>query len=276
MNRRTFLRNTGLAAVATAIPGSFMAQILSESGVRVDEFSIKKIQQLLADYSLPAAQRFSLNEYFLQYNAWALYPGNAISAGTLSIKREKTATGARTVLIQKRLANSGIKSKSRGFAYHLISTVETNGTTFEAPLKWDTETWIADKNGTDAEGTRSNVTGSVSDKIKINFANRKTITRDCPQMLVWQRGTIHMVQKMAAENTKNLRFNLLDENYAILPAQEVRFYKEVILDINNEQHTFKLYDHTGTGTIPFVYWVDRNNRVVFIISGMESYVLTNS
>jgi hypothetical protein len=276
MNRRTFIRNTGLAAVATAIPGSFIAQILSESGVRVDEFSIKKIQQLLADYSLPTAENFSLNEYFLQYNAWALYPGNAISAGTLSLKREKTATGARTVLMQKRFANSGIKSKSRGFAYHLKSWVETNGTTFEAPLKWDTETWIADKSGIDSEGTRSNVTGSVTDRININVAKRKTITLDCPQSLVWQRGTIHMVQKMAAENTDKLVFSLLDENYAILPAQQVRFHKKVTLVLNNQQQTFKLYDHTGTGTIPFVYWVDKNNRVVFIISGMESYVLTNS
>jgi hypothetical protein len=276
MNRRTFILNTGLAAVATAIPGNFIAQILSESGVRVDEFSIKKIQQLLADYSLPSAEKFSLNEYSLQYNAWALYPGKAIDAGTLSIKRENTETGFRNMLSQERLANSGVKSKNRGFAYHLKSWVETNGSTFEVPLKWETETWIADKTNTVFEGTHRKVTGNTSNEIKINFAKRKIITLKPPQQLVWERGVIQLVQKMASENTNKHTFSILDENYAILPAQQVQFYKEVIIDIYGVKHTFKLYDHTGTGTVPFVYWVDKNNRVVFIISGMESYLLTNS
>ena len=37
---------------------------------------------------------------------------------------------------------------------------------------------------------------------------------------------------------------------------------------------FSVFDVLGDGIIPTVYWVDNYNRVIFIVSGVEAYVLS--
>ena len=92
--------------------------------------------------------------------------------------------------------------------------------------------------------------------------------------LGWKWGLPAVVQQMAEASMQELSFALLDEFDAIHHNQKLRFRKDVKLDCGEGQLiSFKVFELTGEGVIPTVYWVDNMNRTVFIISGMEAYVL---
>jgi len=56
--------------------------------------------------------------------------------------------------------------------------------------------------------------------------------------------------------------------------QFVRFRKKQQIDCGTTKVEFSVFDVLGDGIIPTVYWVDNFNRVVFIITGVEAYVLS--
>jgi hypothetical protein len=79
---------------------------------------------------------------------------------------------------------------------------------------------------------------------------------------------------MAEASMAELQFALLDEFDAIHQHQRMVLRKKVKLDCGVEHPVeFKVFELTGDGVIPTVYWVDNHNRTVFVISGMEAYVL---
>jgi len=52
------------------------------------------------------------------------------------------------------------------------------------------------------------------------------------------------------------------------------FRRKVNLDCGNDRLIdFKVFELTGDGVIPAVYWVDNKNRTVFVVSGMEAFIL---
>jgi hypothetical protein len=92
--------------------------------------------------------------------------------------------------------------------------------------------------------------------------------------LSWKWGLIAVVQKMAEDSTTALQFAMLDEFDALFQNQNLKFRRKVTLDCgNNRKIDFKVFELTGDGVLPTVYWVDNMNRTIFVISGMEAYVL---
>ncbi|MBM4163784.1 MAG: hypothetical protein FJ222_05025 [Lentisphaerae bacterium] len=95
-----------------------------------------------------------------------------------------------------------------------------------------------------------------------------------PMPLCWKWGLPAVAQNMAENNIAELRFPVLDEFDAIHKNQTIRFRKKISLDCGDGQWVdFRVFELTGDGVIPTVYWVDNRNRTVFVISGMEAYVL---
>jgi len=83
-----------------------------------------------------------------------------------------------------------------------------------------------------------------------------------------------VAQNMAESNNKELGFSMLNEFDAVGENQKLVFRKKVSLDCgNNRPVEFQIFELTGQCVIPTVYWVDQWNRAVFVISGMEGYVL---
>lgn len=92
--------------------------------------------------------------------------------------------------------------------------------------------------------------------------------------LSWKWGLVSVVQKMAANKTKELQFSTLDEFDALYSNQTLKFRKLLSLDCGDERVLdFKVFELTGDGILPTVYYADDKGRVVFIISGMEAYVI---
>jgi hypothetical protein len=71
-----------------------------------------------------------------------------------------------------------------------------------------------------------------------------------------------------------IHFSALDEMDMIYEHQYIRLRKYQEIDTGSGRVNFKVYDVLGDGLIPTVYWVDELDRVVFIINGMEAFVLT--
>lgn len=81
------------------------------------------------------------------------------------------------------------------------------------------------------------------------------------------------VQQLADPNLDPIRFSLIDENDQIWPDQVLRFYRRVSLENEHGTQTLTALEHVGPGVIPFVFWIDEQGRLLFVMTGIEAYVL---
>jgi hypothetical protein len=144
------------------------------------------------------------------------------------------------------------------------------------PLSWECETKISDNEAgvpyrdTLHQWRGSFKNGQVYYKSGLNCSKKKPSNKN----LSWKWGIISLVQKMAEQSVPEVHFSALDEMDMLYEHQYARFRKKQQILCGSECLEFKVFDVLGDGIIPTVYWVDHFNRVVFIITGVEAYVLS--
>lgn len=279
-SRRDFLKKTAVVAGLSQLLlpewargfSTLFSQGLNPAG----EFSLLKLEKLLPTYSFPFTGQFSTGSFQLHYSLYNLYGNKAFSAGEFSLNAESRGERRQFIFTSSRLAGNGIKESDRIFNYVVSGNVvcKNNGTL--TPEKWCVSSRIS---GSET-GTSFGITGLVNNgevkhgEVRLNIG-KKTIRKPIgDRALSWKWGLLAVVQRMAEDAIASLQFALLDEFDALYQIQELRFRRKAILDCgNNREVEFKIFELTGDGVLPTVYWVDNMNRTIFAISGMEAYVL---
>jgi hypothetical protein len=273
-NRRNFLRTAGAASLL-AIPGSGLLAKVLESSQRFDpgaSFSLQKLSTLANSYVYPVCGNFDTGNWQLRFKHYNFYPGTAFEVGTLAL-------GKTTVNDE---CNFSLNASTAIFDRKIRRFFETKGTltscndVLSTPKKWQisTNTVQPENPGTDFCTLRK--LNGTFDKKQLVFKNGSAIIRKVnpPAALSWRYGLVDVVQNMAKNGIEHVSFDLLDAFDTTTTANQMRFdRKQEVMTGLGGSVTFGVYDHTGAGTIPTVYWVDDMNRVVFIISGMEAWIL---
>jgi hypothetical protein len=285
LNRRRFLQNTGVGALGLLIPNKLFSSsfgLLYHNGVNPGkEFSLLKMEKILPDYKIPPCDNFFTDNFMLSYTLYNLYQKLAVTAGTFDIAKKDgptpsyKVTGIRKATADITIENESYKGKFRG-NYIFRGEMAAKNDLLASPVKWECETKIADElNGLPYLNTLHRWKGSFKNgRVYYQSGSQHIIKIPANQDLTWKWGIINLVQKMAEQSVHEIHFSALDEMDMIYAHQYARFRKKQLIDCGTAKVDFSVFDVLGDGIIPTVYWLDNFNRVIFIISGVEAYVLS--
>jgi hypothetical protein len=285
LNRRRFLKNTGVGAFGLLIPKQLFSSsfgLLYHNGVNPgDEFSLLKMERILPDYKIPPCNNFTTDQFWLSYTLYNFYQELVMTAGTFEItKKDGSRPSYLVTCIRKATADISIENESytgrfRG-NYIFRGEIATKNDLLASPVKWECETKIADElNGSPYLNTLHRWKGSFKNgRVYYQSGSQHIIKIPAHQDLTWKWGIINLVQKMAEQSVHEIHFSALDEMDMMYAYQYARFRKKQLIDCGTTKMEFSVFDVLGDGIIPTVYWLDIFNRVIFIISGEEAYVLS--
>jgi hypothetical protein len=287
LNRRSFLLNTGVGTLGLLIPNQLFSSsfgLLYHSGINPGkEFSLLKMEKILPDYRIPPCSNFTTDKFWLSYTLYNFYQELVMNAGWFEIlKKDIPGPTYLAACIRKATADISIENenyigKYRG-NYIFNGQIEAENDLLASPLKWECETKISDDiNGSPYLNTQHRWKGSYKDgHVQYHSGSQHIVKNPANPKLTWKWGIINLVQKMAEQSVSEVHFSTLDEMDMIFDHQYARFRKKQQIDCGTGNVEFSVFDVLGDGIIPTVYWVDNFNRVIFIISGVEAYVLSDN
>ena len=278
-SRRNFIRTAGIAAAVSSVSLTGWAKgfsILFNEGIHPSgDFSLLKLEELLKNYQLPVTADFSEKSFRLNYKLYNLYGNNAASAGTMKWDMDTENDNRNFRFAIDRNAGNGITDKSKSFTYSIAGEVTCSPDESFTPEKWIVSKRIA-RNGSREGymGTELTVSGFYkNNKLVLDSSKESKPIETGSIPLSWKWGVMAVVQNMARKNLQELQFSALDEFDVLFASQKVKFVRNVPLDCNGTLRTFMIFLQTGDGIIPTVFWVDDLFRTVFVITGMEAFVL---
>jgi hypothetical protein len=279
-SRRNFLKKAVVAAGVSPLPllgwGEGFSTMLAVGINPAGEFSLLKLEKLLAGYQLPDSGKFSASSFNLGYKMYNLYGDNAVFAGEFHLNAEKKENVYEFGFANWRWADNGIRDRVKRFKYFVSGNVQCAADDTFSPAKWSVSSGIALSEGEiPFGGTGLTQNGEARNgEVTIRTSHRPIRKNFGQSPLSWKWGLPAVVQHMAEFSLPSLHFALLDEFDAIHQDQNMRFRKVVKLDCGGGRLVeFKLFELTGDGVIPTAFWVDDQNRTIFVISGMEAFVL---
>lgn len=277
--RRNFIRTAALATAVSSVSFRGWAEgfsALFNEGIHPSgEFSLLKLEKMLQNYQLPAAGNFSENSFSLNYRLFNLYGNNAAPAGTMKWNLEPVNGKRQFRFSVDRIAGNGIMDQSVSFVYSTEGEVTCAPNDAFTPEKWNVSKRIARNSEKEGYmGAGQTISGTLkNNRITLVTGKNKIVKETGALPLSWKWGVMAMVQNMARKNHQELQFSALDEFDALYAFQEVKFVKDVPLDCSGTHRTFRVFLHTGDGIIPTFFWVDDLLRTVFVLTGMEAFVL---
>lgn len=276
-NRRTFIRSTGLSVAAAAIPGKLLssafAPFYADQFDPGEAFSLLKLEAIFPEYQYPRADQYSTSDFDLNFQLYNCYGKNVRKAGTFHMKKQG-GTQAVYDVHSIRMVSADHPPAQRKFDYYFNGRIVAQDDALATPLSWECDTKVATgpdeapylNSGHKWKGSYKN---SVVEYRSGDVLLKKPVPLD---NLSWKWGLINLAQKMDPED--EIHFSVLDEMDMIYEHQYIRLRKYQEIDTGSGPVNFRVYDVLGDGIIPTVYWVDELDRVVFIINGMEAFVLT--
>ncbi|MDP2335793.1 MAG: hypothetical protein Q8N05_04975 [Bacteroidota bacterium] len=279
-NRRNFLKKISVVAGISQLPlisWSVGFKTLFNIGVNPEgEFSLLKLEKLLSGYKFPFTEQFSTVSFKSEYKLYNLYGNNAVFAGEFLLESRMKGKNRWFDFLNWRLADDGIKNKDQKFKYIVSGNVKCKTDSTFSPEKWNVSSRISHSE----EGVAFGGTGIINEgkatrgEISLKTAGKSIKKTFGLVPLSWKWGLLAVVQNMAESSLHELRFSMLDEFDVIHKNQTLKNRKKVSLDCGDGHLIdFRVFKLTGEGIIPTVYWVDNMNRTVFVISGMEAFVL---
>jgi hypothetical protein len=279
-DRRNFLKKVsvmaGLSQLSLMGWSSGFSTMVTEGLKPTSEFSLLKLEKLLSGYLFPFIDKFSTNTFSSKYNLYNLYGNNAVFAGEFHMNSKIKEKSQWFNFLIWRLANNGIQKKDQKFRYTVSGDVMCKSDPTFSPENWNVSSRIAiSEDGGAFGGTELRKKGEINrGEISFHLGNKIIRKSTGTLPLSWKWGLVAVVQEMAKESLNELQFSTLDEFDNIYKNQKLRYRRKVALDCGKDQLIdFKVFELTGDGVIPAVYWVDNLNRTLFVITGMEAFVL---
>jgi hypothetical protein len=234
------------------------------------------LRDVLRDYIPPSGSFDPSGHWLHHYRLYTLVNARKLTlptprfGGQLSIRRTPQATGGAILNVNYQ--------KSTQFAgmHTLLATVVCAGNDLATPLNWDSIYTAAAPAHPLKMSLEIRETGIVRDRTI--FIERGTVQKklflSSAFTLNWS--LFDAVQRLARPGGAPLRFTLLDGGDAPKPNQVLAFYQSVDLK-NRWPGAPSLRVHgflqIGDGISPQVFWVDDRGELLFLLSGLDAYVL---
>jgi hypothetical protein len=184
--------------------------------------------------------------------------------GELTIERQNNG--------QLRIEN--YRDCSQGYRSHTLATLQCGADVLATPTAWEVETKVAKAPRDKAHlGSGLVKRARVTDGVLTLAAGRSRRTMALPGAYTCKWCLLAGVGRMAEQGMAEITFTLLDEYDEPLFEQRIAYHGEAEASMRDGMIHLRMYQHTGTGTVPGIYYVDDAGRVLAYLAGMQLLVL---
>lgn len=169
------------------------------------------------------------------------------------------------------------RSCGQGYLSYTLADLTCNQDLLRSPRNWRVETKVSKSPDAPAYMNSGLVkTASVADKVLAirTAGNTRTLSVPGPYTCKWV--LLDAVGRMATRGTTQVTFDLFDEYDELCPQQAITFTGDAKAKTRKGMIDIKTYQHTGTATMPGVFYVDAAGRVLFYLAGMQLLTLTKT
>ncbi len=232
-----------------------------------EEMTLGLLASKLVDFSPPDGSFDPEGEWTLSYGVYSL--ANVCDlAGRLALFRQPSPDGGASVTVDYEKYLPGSRKQK------VMAKIDCSADMLSTPDRWSYRSEVLNQAGEPLEHLsleRSAV--AKEDVVEFRTGGRLRSTRIAgPFTLAWL--LFDVVQRLPRREFNSVPFALFDDFDQIKPNQELSFHKAVDVDFG-DSGTARLhaYDHLGEGIVPSVYWVDGEGRLLFVVAGIEAYIL---
>ncbi len=226
------------------------------------------IQGVLANF-VPPDEKFNPDgEYSLSYKLLSMAGGGAGGhAGDLSF--HKNPISKNEAVMDLNYTKFGVSCKQKFTAEIRFKTNE-----LDSPIKYKYESKLVDMKGKLFENSELSKFATLkNNSVEIVCKNKKRKTKSQnPFALSWL--LFDAVQKLPRKKFDPLKFTLIDHFDQIKPDNRISFHGSIVIDIPKKKNLkLHVYDQLGDGIVPIIYYVDDSGRLLFVVSGIEVYII---
>ena len=165
----------------------------------------------------------------------------------------------------------------QGYRSYTIADLTCNNDLLRSPRDWRVETKVSKTSGGPAYMNSGLVkSASVSNKVLTIKAAGNVRRQPLPGPYTCKWNLLDAVGRMATRGTTEVSFDLFDEYDELCPKQTIRFTGSTKVKSKNGMIEVKTYQHTGTATVPGVFYVDSAGRVLFYLGDMQLLTLAKT
>jgi hypothetical protein len=210
------------------------------------------------------------NNYGRQVQSFGIYTlasASAVRLGTLNIQRKQNAEK------QKRLAVYVRRSTVAGCFHETRAKIDyIDSGNLSRPFGWNYSCDLKNRFGNSIKNMFISKQGFADDNtvtIKNNRGTRKiNISGDFT--INWL--LFETMSRLRLDSSKKYEFSMLDHFDQLKNDQQICYSQSTKLNLADEAVVMHIFDHTGNGIVPWVYWVDEQGSLILAVSGIEAYV----
>jgi hypothetical protein len=233
-------------------------------------FGLRKIAPLVRSYAPPESDFDPQGEWSHQYRMFQLAFMRFVPFGKFSIQRSRSK--ANTFQLDMLMERSALS----GFNHFTAVKMVCANNALSTPLRWSYDV----KTARNIKASPYRRTGMSKSAVYKNKAIRYQAgdfnsTVPVPKPFACKTALFDAVQRMSTK-ARPLSFDFMDE-YDELSADHTLHYKGTYdIQLKTGVEPLSCFIETGSGTLPISYWRDASGRLLFRISGVEVFVLTEA
>jgi len=205
------------------------------------------------------------------YRIWGCHGYRAsgnYDVGYVSILKRSARTSVMTMLQveQKNVLEEGQSSR-------LFGDLRCNNDEHVSLLQWRGKSDIYNSKG-ELESDLSAIKDGRMNGNKMSLRSGAGSTeREVKLPLVSNFALFDTVQMMALNEKTSLEFTLLEDNDVLKENQKITYKGVEALEVGGKSYNLRHYTQTGSGILPYDYYVDESNRLLLVISMNKVYIL---
>jgi hypothetical protein len=235
------------------------------------DFSLRKVANLLMDYSPPPIGDFEPSRGWRQSYTIFDLEGAGNKVGEFSVERRQKRRETFTLILHiQRIGNSG-------YSQFQHAEIQCRADTLATPLSWIFDTKMA-RNPNDTpyleSGKRcsAGVSGGAL-AIRDGLRMRRT-SIDYPYSSEWT--LLEAVHRLPGEKMGEMKFTLIDGFDTSQPGHRLFHSGKTQVKLQSGLAELTSYCDVGPAVLPTTYWVDEHHRLLFVCAGLRVYALNAS
>lgn len=254
-------------------------------------FTLNILAPHLLSFEPPQSAHDPAGDWQLSYRVYSLAAVTGIGGRLAMLKVGRKRLGADRFTLELEC----LKPTHRQFVDKLTARIEARAEPLPVPEKWSWQSQIADAEGKVLPLSRLERSARLAGNV-MELGPRK-LPVDGPCTVNWL--LFEAVGRLPRKAFPLLQFTLLDDFDRPKPGHVLHYARSATVQLGRREvrqtHVEELekgrihktawaltegrpvplhaYHHLGEGSVPWIYWIDDQGRLLFAVSGVEAYVL---
>jgi hypothetical protein len=186
--------------------------------------------------------------------------------GFLRIRRSAPGRGGRFVLDVELAAQ-----KQRFGSLETKIEMECLPDRLSTPVAWKVGTVSLDAEGKPVEVTRIEESGRVENGTIVR-KGRRVHKLAAPPAWTSNWSLFDAVQRLGGREIEPIRFDMLEDLDLVKPNQRLSYWGTAEVELGGKTIRLAGYQQIGEGILPYHYWLDESNRLIFAYGGLRGFL----